>query len=618
MRLIKNKETNRNPIMKKSIYILMSLLLLTMASCKKYLDQVPDDVITVDDIFTSRVNTDKFLANIYNPLPNELTQRYAGVDNSGTWTGSSDEAKYNWDFNYSNLMNTSKWKNTDDQVSYLWNNYYVAIRNATYFIKNIDGANAAEVQAAIKTTYKAEARALRAIYYFFLLRTYGPVPIIGEDLLDLNASVADLRVARTPFDQGIDFVTSELDAAYADLPYLPNSEQYGRITKGVCKAYKVDALLLKASPLFNGNTAYASVVNPDGTALFSQTSDATKWTAAATAAKAFIDEFVPAYYNLYKETDADPFLAAYKSTKNVVLRDWNTEWIFARSISASYTQYDRTPKHVGSPSTDQQGGGALGATQKIVDAYFMANGLPIEDAQSGYAAAGFSSYKAPFDVAARSTYNQWTNREARFYVGITYNNSYWLNQVNGSNALLTDMTFSGNSGRTQSSSDVSPTGYVVRKNVGANGGNRGALLLRLANIYLDYVEALNESQPGNADIAKYLNLIRERAGVPQYGAGANPLPLPGSQAEMRTAIRRERQVELAFENVRYFDTRRWKIAETTDAGGFYGMDMSKNGAEFYNRTLLETRVFNKTRDYLYPIPNAEILKNNNMVQNLGW
>ncbi|WP_316847477.1 RagB/SusD family nutrient uptake outer membrane protein [Pedobacter psychrodurus] len=606
--------------MKKTIYIMMSLLLLTMGSCKKYLDQVPDDVITVDDIFKSRANTERFLANIYHSLPNELAQRYTSTDNSGTWTASSDEAKYNWDFNYSNNMNKSTWSNTDGAVADLWNGYYVAIRNATYFIKNIDSANPVEVPAAVRSTYKAEAKALRALYYFYLIRMYGPVPILGDDLLDINAPIADLRLPRTPVDQGIDFVVSELDAAYADLPYTPNLDQYGRITKGVCKAYKVEALMLKASPLFNGNISYAGLTNADGTKLFSQTNDVAKWATAAAAAKAFIDEFVPTYYALYKETDADPFIAAYKSCKNVMLQDWNKEWIFARSNSGNYLQYDRTPKHIGAASSASgiQGGGAIGATQKIVDAYFMANGRSIDDAQSGYNASGFSSFKAPFDIAERSTYNQWTNREPRFYVGITYTNSYWLNQVSGSAALITDFTLNGNSGRSQSTSDVSPTGYGIRKNVAANGNGRGALMLRLANIYLDYAEALNESQPGNVAILTYLNLIRERAGVPQYGAGANALPVPASQLEMQTAIRKERQIELAFENVRYFDTRRWKIAETTDAGAVYGLDMTKSGTEFYNKTLIETRVFNKVRDYLYPIPNAEVLKNNNMVQNLGW
>jgi hypothetical protein len=177
--------------------------------------------------------------------------------------------------------------------------------------------------------------------------------------------------------------------------------------------------------------------------------------------------------------------------------------------------------------------------------------------------------------------------------------------------------YNGNSGRSQSTSDVSPTGYVVRKNVANNGNGRGALLLRLANIYLDYVEALSESDPSNADIVKYLNLIRKRAGIPQYGAGTGAIAIPSGQA-MKDAIRSERRIELAFENTRYFDTRRWKIAATTDAGAFYGMDMSKNDNSFYNKTLLETRIFRKERDYLFPIPYDEVLKNNNMVQNPGW
>jgi hypothetical protein len=136
-------------------------------------------------------------------------------------------------------------------------------------------------------------------------------------------------------------------------------------------------------------------------------------------------------------------------------------------------------------------------------------------------------------------------------------------------------------------------------------------------MYLSYAEALNEASPGDPDILKYVNLIRERAGVPQYGVGVNPLPVPGGQAAMRAAIRAERRVELAFENVRYFDTRRWRIAEQTDAGPFYGMDMTKNGTAFYTRTLLETRIFRK-RDYLFPIPANEVLSVPVIKQNTGW
>lgn len=605
--------------MKKITYIALGLAILSLGSCKKYLSQVPDDQITVDKIFTSRLNTEAFLANVYHSLPNEIAQRYNGTDNSGLWTAASDEAKYKWDFNYCNQMNLGTWNSSDGSVATYWNNYYQAIRNATFFMQNIDGANPRELDDNTKKVYKAEARGLRALYYFFLLRTYGPVPIIGDKVLDINAPVSDLRLSRSTFDQGIDYVVSELDAVADVVPTDIAEAQLGRISKGVCKAYKVEALLLKASPLYNGNTDFASLKNADGTNLISQTYDVNKWTAAATAAKAFIDEFVPTTYDLYTQTDADPFIAAYKSCRYVMTTDWNKEWIFARSKSGNYLQYDRTPKHVGSPYSGDayQGGGACGATQTMVDAYFMANGRSIDDAQSGYVASGFSDFKAPFDTKLRSTYNQWVNREPRFYVGITYNNSLWLNQQNGSE-IVTNFFYNGNSGLSQSLSDVTPTGYIPRKNVAANGNGRGALLLRLANIYLDYAEALNESNPGASDILKYLNLIRNRAGVPQYGTGTGALPVPADKDAMRLAIQKERRVELAFENVRFFDTRRWKIAEKTDGGPFYGMDMTKNDNSFYTKTLLETRVFRKERDYLFPIPYNEVLRDNNIVQNPGW
>jgi hypothetical protein len=415
-------------------------------------------------------------------------------------------------------------------------------------------------------------------------------------------------------DTCISFIVSELDKAAADLgATVPGGKEYGRITSGVAKGYKVEALLLAASPLFNGNTDYANFKNPgESDALIAQTFDATKWEKAATAAQEFITTYVPSQYSLFKVADSDPFIAAYKSCRDVMTTDWNNEWIYARANSGSYMRYDRTPFHAGLPA-DEHGAGANGATQAMVDAYFMANGLAITAAGSGYVATGFSSFQAPFDDEARSTYNQWTNREPRFYVGITYNNSYWLYQT-GSDPIVTNMEFNGNSGRLQSTSDVSPTGYIVRKDVAANDDSRGALLLRLANIYLDYAEALNESNPASADILKYLNLIRERAGVPQYGT---TIPAPVSQADMREAIRAERRVELAFESVRYFDTRRWKIAETTNNGPVYGMDMTKSGTDFYKKTVIETRIF-KPKDYLFPIPNKQILINSNLVQNPGW
>lgn len=602
--------------MKKLLIIFNVIgILLTASSCKDYLDQVPDDVITVDDIFLSKTNTDKFLSNIYNTLPNELMQRYTGAENSGVWTAASDEAQYNWDFNYANNINRSVWANTDGTISGYWQRFYRGIRNATYFIQNIDAANPIEVTDVMKKNYKAEARALRALYYFYLVRMFGPIPIIGENVLDLDASIDELLLPRSPFDECIAFITNELDLAYTDLPYEPVNEEYGRVTKGAVKAYKIEALLLQASPLYNGNPDYQGVTNNDGTPLFSQSNDPQKWNLAATAAKEFLDEFVPSYYSLFTVSNDDPYIAAYQACRQVISTQWNKEWIFARSMGGNYSQYDGTPKHVGFPAA-AQGGGALGATQTMVDAYFMSNGRSIDDPNSGYEEEGFTNFRAPYDVASRTTYRMYTNREPRFYVGITYNGAYWLNQSNSSTPVISIFDYSGNSGRSQSTSDVTPTGYTVRKLINPNGNNRGALLLRLANVYLNYVEALNEATPNSPEILTYLNAIRTRAGIPPYGSEG--IPVPNNQEAMREAIRKERRVELAFENVRYFDTRRWKIAPQTDAGAFYGMNLNANGNSFYERTLIETRIFRTDRDYLFPIPNNEVLKNENLVQNPGW
>jgi hypothetical protein len=145
--------------------------------------------------------------------------------------------------------------------------------------------------------------------------------------------------------------------------------------------------------------------------------------------------------------------------------------------------------------------------------------------------------------------------------------------------------------------------------------NRTEPLLRLAEVYLNYAECLNESDPGNSDILKYLNLIRWRAGIPQYGDPS--LAAPADQASMRIALQKERRVELAFENNRYFDTRRWKIAGQTDSGPMYGLNIDYDLPDFTKVIVFENRVFNK-QHYLFPIPSNDINNDKQLVQNTGW
>lgn len=601
--------------MKSNYTWTMLLLLLTgTSSCKKFLSQIPDDRLTLEEAFRNRSTAERFLANIYSMIPREWSQRFVGNSNSGPWTGAADEAEYLWGFVESNPMNIGSWDAGSGFTKAFWRDFYRGIRSATIFIANIDKVTS-DISDEQKVKYKAEARALRAMFYFYLTRVYGPVVLLGDDVKAVDAPATELRIPRSSMDECVAFIVSELEAAAASLPVRPvNDANYARLTKGVALSFKCRALLLNASPLFNGNTDFADLKNQDGKQLINQTYDDAKWKRAADAYKAFIDEFIPSVYDLYRKNGPGGAYSPFVTLRDVMLDQWNVEVIFGRPEDENARNYEVTPYHNGF-SSEVRGSGGLGATQRIVDAYFTANGRDINDPLSGYVATGTSMFQAPDDDQAREVYNQWVGREPRFYVGITYDNRKWLNTATGS--VVTRLYWQGNSGK-GISNDYSPTGYVVRKGAKLNDWRNGLGVIvqyRVANLFLDYIEALNEYHNGHSDILHYLNLIRERAGIPGYGQ--SDLAIPSDKISMREAIRRERQVELAFENVRYFDTRRWKIAEVTDNGPALALNIDATLPAFYEKKPFETRVFNK-RHYFFPIPEEDVNNNPLMVQNTGW
>lgn len=603
-------------------FIIFTVIAVTLASCQKdFLNQVPDDRLTIEQVFQRRQQTEEYLANIYNYIRDEAWQWNS---TSNPWLGISDEG----DITYARSTHPTYYMNIGvwDQSSYyfdFWPHYYNGIRAATYFMQNV-GDNeeilrlGGEGQQLI-TQYTAEARALRAYFYFCLLRQYGPVVILPVDeLVAPDATFDNMQFPQSSYDECVDFIKNELDAAAQDLhDWYTGDQHYGRVTRSFVLAVKSRLLLYAASPLFNGNTDYANFRNPDGQQLINQQYDETKWRAAADAAKAVID--LPRFelYKVYSDGELDPFL----SYQNLFLEPWNAEVIFARPANA-LEEWERhcTPRFGGGYSE-------IGPTQQLVDAYHMANGeipihgyntngTPIVNAESGYTENGFSTEDGKYTKAG--TFNMWVNREPRFYVSIAYNGSEWINTSEGVKIIETFNT--GNSGR-QGTDNFSRTGYLPRKNVHPNGNPRIAVFtrrpliyFRLGEIYLNYAEALNEIEPGHPDIAKYVNLIRERAGIP---------PLPGglSQPEMRERIRRERRIELAFESLRWFDTQRWKIAEQTNRGPYYGMNVeagtSLNDPAFYRRTVFETRVF-QPKHYLFPIGQHQMDRGLRLVQNPGW
>lgn len=588
-----------------------TLLLIALVSgtgCKKYLDQVPQDRITIEQVFQKKGPSEQYLANVYSYI-DDLAYSWDGDGNP--WLANADEVDATWSKYkpYSlNIGNISAGNAIYDRFHY----YYDGVRSATYFMNHIDGNK--EILALngqqLIDQYKAEARFLRAYYYFLLMRQYGPVVLIGEKEIPADATADAMQLPRSSYDECVNYVVSELDKAAAVLPKVPSNNgqasdiNYGRATVGMALAVKSRLLLYAASPQFNGNTDYAGFKNKDDKPLMNLTYDKEKWKKAADAAKAVIDLNM---YTLYKDPSGDPV----KSLQGLFLQQWNAETIFNRK-SNGLPDFDThcLPRQAG-------GWNGMGVTQEQVDAYFMSDGKPIAESAL-YSETGFTT------VNGVPVFNMYINREPRFYTSVTYNNSFFQG---GNMKAAAAITFyaSGPNGKNGHPTDWTKTGYLIRKNVGTqtnngSGGNgtkqaRPLILFRLGEVYLNYVEALNEYDPGNPDIVKYLNLIRERAGIPQYGS-AN-LPVPPSQSDMRTRIWQERRVELAFESLRWFDIRRWKIASQV-MGDLHGMDINKDDNSFYKRVVATVHLFRTPASYWFPISQYDMDRSKLVVQNPGW
>ncbi|HJD76797.1 MAG TPA: RagB/SusD family nutrient uptake outer membrane protein [Bacteroides reticulotermitis] len=640
-------------MMKKYNYIIVSFLaLLLTTSCNDYFDQVPDDRLSLEEIFKTRDGALKYLSNVYTFLPDEFNQRQVHETSlyrtPGPWTGSSDEAEWTNDNKGKVINNNSIDATEGTMVLFRWKSWFSGIHEAAVFTKYVDQA---PLTITEKNQWKAEAKALRAIYYFYLLRTYGPVPLLEEDF-PMDTPSTNLQLPRNTVDECFDFIVSELrDARNNGLLDDASTDKVsglGRIDKAIAHAFIIEALTYRASWLFNGECPYyADLANPDGTKLFPATPDATtkraNWQKVVDECRSFLANYANRYHLMYTDKDGTAVanadaagfnpLESYRSGVRTLFSQMgnNKEMIFYRmDCSAGTMQYDRMPNKSGN-TPNYRGGSLLGVTQEMVDAYFMANGqspvtgyaangtTPIVNEKSGYAEEGTSTtdFKASDGTlyASAGTRMMYVNREPRFYADITFSNSKWFEGTEG--GYFADFTYSGNCGKLEGSNDYSSTGYLVRKCM--NSGDRNqkliCVLMRLTNIYFDYIEALANVEPTHEDIWTYMNMIRKRAGIPGYGETQN-LSKPTTTEAVMALIRKEKRVELSFENCRYFDLRRWGIASEYLNKPIHGMNVNYDDNEFFKRTEIVNRSFD--RQYFFPIPQSEIDIDKNLVQNTGF
>lgn len=655
--------------MKKITISLLVLLVIFGSACSDFLDITPSGQKDEKMVWSSRKEVEGYLANIYAGIQDPKLYQ------DDPWVGCADECDLSWTVYLTYQMNFGNWSE-GVEFHNKYDTYYRAIRMSHIFEKNVDRCG--ELTPDLKARYKHEAIFLRGYFYWQLLKQYGPVVLVKEDVsYDADFSA----YARAPYDECVDYICELMDEAAVGLPLSWKSadrNELGRPDQVVCKSVKSIVLHHAASPQFNGNKEYEGFVNKHGEQLINTTYDPQKWTRAAKAAKEVIDiaEQNPSLYGLYRnDEDGKGAFNPYKSYVDMQLKVWNKEIIFgrARSYHTRGWQIHTTP----GPSAL----GGVGPTQRLVDAFLMKNGKPIEHPQSGYIEEGWATSGGDNwnpkrrdittdkgkkdiinDIRQSDAYGHWegdwnmfANREPRFYASILYNKrvipqvkddfekrNHYSSPKQRDGLGRAELYLGGVSGFSHSTTFYSRTGYLSFKLNDpmahlAKGGDRIwpnnyiDTYIRYATILLNYIEALNEVDPSNPDIKKYWDQIRSRAGVPSAFV-ATP-EIAGDKDQQRDFIIRERLIELNMEGDRYFTTRRlWKshLVPTSredkfgDNGDMYGLDIHAGNSTtndfdfdgFYNIKPFEKRVFRKSF-YLFPIPKKEKDKSK-IVQNPWW
>ena len=687
---------------------LLSILLagataLTFTSCDDYFDDVPDNATSLEAVFANRGQSLKWLSNIYTYIPDNTNVRYNSRTN-GNWPMASIEGYLPWDHIVANNIILGTLYPSTDFVKTQWTEYYRGIQYANIYLANIDKNSA--MLADEREWSKAEVHALRAYFYFNLVKEFGPVPLIGDKVYSVDTPLDEMMMPRNTLDECWDYIIAELKAAL-DSGRLKStfgedgsvdSQYKGNLTQEAVEGILAEVYLYRASYLFNGDPYYQTMANKDGTKLFPQSKDMQKWRDARDAAKRIIDS---GKFKLVlrdqsgKLVDdvkkADPYKSCFYSA---IGRVDNEEMIFLRT-NANNDSYIIKPRHTGISGNVDRGAGAYSIPLQFIDLFFMSNGKRIDDVEQ-QPISQVTTFKADDpvypvydtqnlttkdkdgnDIAMNarnslsttkyvdrfSSYNYFTPgsgkgimkqfycREPRFYLAVTFQNRRW--DYDQANTYYTDMSFNGNSGSDGKTHDYPIFGTIVRKLYWEKESNiDGAVMLRLGEVYLNYAEAcaqLGESK----EALKYVNLIRSRAGINEYALNRteegtkdarnkNKIyvgELDKDQELLLKVIYRERLIELSYESKHYFDVRRWGVADMAEGDGWVyptwhkggeggdmigfnvnneGSDAEKaNSLNFYKRVKTQHRIFTK-RMSLFPIPQEEVNRDKQIVQNEGW
>ena len=490
--------------------------------------------------------------------------------------GATDEAQYALESGAVNNYVNGGWS-AANPYSRTWTKCYTAIADVCMYLEKLDEADITEWQynpnydlwVQQMELFPYELRFLRAYFYFELFRSYGDVPLVTTTLTNAEANT----ITRTPADEIVKFIVEEIDEI---APYLPVSyvtevnSEVGRATRGAALALKARTLLYAASPLFN------------------PTNDRNRWAAAAEACKVILDNAatwglkLSAYGSLWGH---DAF--------------YNPELIFGLG-RGEFNSFEMANYPVGV----ENGASGNCPTQSFVDQYeYQDNGQTFGE-----------RYPGSIDLASVDPYE---GLDPRFALTVVKNGDEW--PTNGSQKKAIEIFQGGFNALPKYG--ATPTGYYLRKYVdGAcvtTADNQTTrrhtwILMRLAEFYLDYAEAVFNAT-GSANSNAYGMTANEAVNVLRGRKGIDMPAFTEDGSAWVERYERERAVELAFENHRFWDVRRWKKG----AQYFRTIQVASIGSNLLLSRGTVTRQWDD-KYYFYPIPQSELKKNPNLTQNAGW
>lgn len=550
----------------KIAILLLSAGLLTTTSCD-FMDCDESDNYTLQEIQSSYNRVKQFVTSIYGYLPSDFCNTHGAMLDAAT-----DDAIHVYESSAIQRIVNGTWSanyTVDDKFAY----YYNAIHDANYYLTTLSGLtfdtweNGDDYQDWMQNydNYQYQVRFLRAYFYFELVRRYQNVPLITKPLSQTEAN----QIEPSSAQEVLKFIINECTEIAPKLPIKSTSiaqAENGRATRAMAMALKSRAALYAASPLYNTN------------------GDNAKWTEAAKASHDIIASAgelglgLDTYANLFKSKN-------YNSKEVILCRPTGTSKTFEQ---ANY------------PMGVTGGNTTTCPTENLASAFEMKDGRAFD-------------WNDPTMKA-----NPYKDRDPRFYLTIVHNGMLWPAKK------AVDISEGGANGLPLT--NATTTGYYLRKyvdnSISFEAGSTTAathhnwILFRYAEVLLNYAEAMIHVN-GNCDYkdATYtmsareaLNAVRKRAGMPEVAAC--------SQDEFLTRVKHERRVEMAFEDQRFWDLRRWKNLDETK--NIYAVRITHHdGVLSYEKTLLSERSVSD-KLYFYPIANVELFKNKKLVQNSGW